>query len=287
MAALDSTPIANWQNAKLRLEKERKENAQCLTQPQTCSQSIRDWQQKIATWSDLSDFEQITAVNRFANRVIRYTEDSKNFQKSDYWATPAQSLRGGRGDCEDYVLLKYETLLSLGFAKQDLRIVVVTDQRKNIGHAVLSVKTAKGTFILDNQNQRVLRHDSIRHYAPLYSINEKGRWMNVATRDVRKRNAAPVVLVADNVEQNNVMPAAASVAQAVPKPVYKKPIDVKPVQAQTITPRLQAVASIAMLRYPVSIAERESDIIVKPPTVLQRWAILISPLFKFFAQTDA
>jgi predicted transglutaminase-like cysteine proteinase len=61
----------------------------------------------------------------------------------------------GYGDCEDYVLLKRRMLMQAGWPRQALLITVVRD-RQGDGHAVLTVKTDKGEFILDNQNEQVL-----------------------------------------------------------------------------------------------------------------------------------
>ncbi len=284
MAAVGVAPIKNWESAQIRLTLERKKTSNCLAHPDTCAQSVRKWQKKIVAWRKLNAGEQIAAVNRFANRTIRYTDDRKTFKKSDYWATPLQSLRG-RGDCEDYVLLKYESLLALGFAKNDLRIVVVMDQRKNLAHAVLSVKTAAGTFILDNQDQRVLSHDSIRHYAPLYSINEKGRWVNFATRQLKKQKAPPMVLVAGNAELNDVAPAL-RVTKINIEPVFKPTASAKPVVAWSLKPRLQATASLSLLRTSISVAERKPEALAPPPTFLQRWATVFEPLLKFVRQSN-
>ncbi len=61
----------------------------------------------------------------------------------------------GKGDCEDYVLLKRRMLMQAGWPREALLITVVRD-KKGDGHAVLTVKTDKGDFILDNQAENVL-----------------------------------------------------------------------------------------------------------------------------------
>lgn len=288
VASIGAAPIANWDNVQGRLQQERKLAARCLTQPEACSKHLLDWQSKIAGWRDLAVAEQVAEVNRFANRAIRYTDDRKTFKKSDYWATPIQSLRG-RGDCEDYALLKYESLLALGFPKQDLRIVVVMDQRKNIAHAVLSVKTDAGTFILDNQNQRVLRDDAIRHYAPLYSINEKGRWLNIATRAIKPRRLEQTIVVA-RAKTPDAVPALDNVktATAVTKPAFKPSIVAAiPPEVKAPTPRLQAIAAAALLRPSVSMVERALPTPAVAPTQPYRWASLLAPLVNFLTRALA
>ena len=61
----------------------------------------------------------------------------------------------GKGDCEDYVLLKRRMLMQAGWPREALLITVVRD-KKGDGHAVLTVKTDKGDFILDNQEEQIL-----------------------------------------------------------------------------------------------------------------------------------
>jgi hypothetical protein len=179
-------------------------------------------------------------------------------------------------------LLKYASLRALGFVEDQLRIVILNDLKSGLGHAVLSVKTASGTFILDNQDNRVLRHDSIKHYAPVYSVNAKGRWINIATRDLKKRKVAPVVLVASAAELGDVLPAAASfeMAKVIPKPTFKKARNVGYMFAQPIRSRLQAVAAISLMYQSMSVAEHETKIFAKPPTVLQRWTEFFTPFVK-------
>jgi predicted transglutaminase-like cysteine proteinase len=61
----------------------------------------------------------------------------------------------GYGDCEDYVLLKRHLLIKAGWPRAALLVTVVRDQRGD-GHAVLTVRTTKGEFVLDNQVEKVL-----------------------------------------------------------------------------------------------------------------------------------
>src|SRR5205085_243851 len=70
---------------------------------------------------------------------------------SERWNYPDD----GYGDCEDYVLLKRKMLMQAGWPRQALLITVVRDKQGD-GHAVLTVKTDKGEFILDNQTEEVL-----------------------------------------------------------------------------------------------------------------------------------
>jgi predicted transglutaminase-like cysteine proteinase len=61
----------------------------------------------------------------------------------------------GYGDCEDYALEKRKLLIEAGWPREALLMTVVRDQNGN-GHAVLTVKTDRGEFILDNQTSDIL-----------------------------------------------------------------------------------------------------------------------------------
>ena len=96
-------------------------------------------------WRDL------TRVNRRINERIKPMTDLEHYGVVEKWAYPDD----GYGDCEDYVLLKRRVLMQAGWPREALLITVVRD-KKGEGHAVLTVKTDKGEFILDNQNEDVL-----------------------------------------------------------------------------------------------------------------------------------
>jgi predicted transglutaminase-like cysteine proteinase len=98
-----------------------------------------------AAWRDL------LKVNRWVNETIKPMTDMDHWGVIEKWSIPTD----GYGDCEDYVLLKRKMLIDAGWPREALLITVVRD-RKGEGHAVLTVKTDKGEFVLDNQNESVV-----------------------------------------------------------------------------------------------------------------------------------
>jgi predicted transglutaminase-like cysteine proteinase len=96
-------------------------------------------------WKDL------LRINKWVNDAIKPITDLEHWGVVERWNYPDD----GYGDCEDYVLLKRKLLMQAGWPRQALLITVVRDKRGD-GHAVLTVKTDKGEFILDNQNEEVL-----------------------------------------------------------------------------------------------------------------------------------
>ena len=92
----------------------------------------------------------VRRVNLMVNAMIHPISDTDHWGVIDRWDMP----RDGYGDCEDYVLLKRKLLMSEGLPRQSLLVTIVKDE-KGDGHAVLTVKTDRGDFILDNMNDEV------------------------------------------------------------------------------------------------------------------------------------
>jgi len=105
----------------------------------------RDIVMSQAAWRDL------LKVNRWVNESVKPMTDMDHWGVIEKWSLPTD----GYGDCEDYVLLKRKMLIDAGWPREALLITVVRD-RKGEGHAVLTVKTDKGEYILDNQNENVV-----------------------------------------------------------------------------------------------------------------------------------
>jgi predicted transglutaminase-like cysteine proteinase len=96
-------------------------------------------------WTDL------VQVNNWVNEKIKPVTDLEHWGVVERWNYPDD----GYGDCEDYVLLKRRMLIKAGWPREALLVTVVRD-KKGEGHAVLTVKTNKGEFVLDNQEAEVL-----------------------------------------------------------------------------------------------------------------------------------
>lgn len=117
---------------------------------------------------------QLDAVNRHMNKH-QYITDLANWGVTDYWETPKEFFIKD-GDCEDFAIAKFKSLLYLGFRNEDMRIVVLEDLNLKVAHAVLAVYVGNQAYILDNQAEQVIQDKKIKHYIPIYSINETNWW---------------------------------------------------------------------------------------------------------------
>ena len=122
-----------------------------------------------ATWAVMVE------VNRSINAAIEPATDQDHWHVADRWDYPTD----GKGDCEDYVLLKRKVLMERGFPRQALLVTVVIDQNGD-GHAVLTVKTDHGDFVLDNMRDDVLAWVRTGYrFVKRQSQEEPNRWVAI------------------------------------------------------------------------------------------------------------
>ena len=138
-----------------------------------------DWRDTIAEGSALSDMDRLHLANQFANRRIRFVSDNDHWQKSDYWATPLESLGSKGGDCEDFAIFKYFTLKAMGVDESKMRLMYVRALLINEPHMVLIYfEDPKAMpLVLDNLKTQILPASQRRDLKPVYSFNGQGLWL--------------------------------------------------------------------------------------------------------------
>ncbi|MFZ0422404.1 MAG: transglutaminase-like cysteine peptidase [Xanthobacteraceae bacterium] len=114
---------------------------ECRTKPS----APRDVVLSAQAWKDLQ------RINLWVNTNVKPMTDMDHWGVVERWNYPDD----GYGDCEDYVLQKRKMLLQAGWPREALLITVVRDKNGD-GHAVLTVKTDKGEYILDNQTDTIV-----------------------------------------------------------------------------------------------------------------------------------
>ena len=137
---------------------------------------LSNWANELRSLQNLSKFQKIAAVNTLVNQR-RYADDRRNYGRSDYWASPREFLSRG-GDCEDYAILKFASLLALGVNDQDMRLVVgrLSNGRP---HAFLATNVGSQEYILDNRQSQVYLTTNRTDYVPKYSMNLSYRWSHI------------------------------------------------------------------------------------------------------------
>ena len=138
---------------------------ECETKPL----EARDIVMTPKAWKDL------TELDRWVNDTIRPMTDMDHWGVVERWNYPDD----GYGDCEDYVLQKRKMLMQAGWPREALLITVVRD-KNNDGHAVLTVKSDKGEYVLDNQTDDiVLWSDTGYRFVKRQSQSDPNVWISL------------------------------------------------------------------------------------------------------------
>lgn len=142
------------------------------------------WQKMHNAANRAPENTKISLVNNFFNQRIRFVDDVIVWGQPDYWATPLETLHKGAGDCEDYAIAKYFTLLAMGVPPARLRLIYVRAAMNRDGavnfipHMVLAYYPTPGKepLVLDNLID-VIRPASARpDLRPVFSFNTEGLW---------------------------------------------------------------------------------------------------------------
>jgi len=143
----------------------------CQRTPQECARmkQTRPVELTRNLWSVIVD------TNNLVNTMITPRTDMELWGVEERWTYPVN----GYGDCEDYVLEKRRRLIKAGVPASNLLITVLR-QRNGDGHAVLTVNTSMGDFVLDNLEPRVLAwNETDYQFLKRQSSKHAGMWVSI------------------------------------------------------------------------------------------------------------
>lgn len=148
--------------------------------------AVRALQALLTELQPLDENDKLTAINEFYNQRIVYSTDTQVWGLTDYWASPLEMLEKGRGDCEDYVIAKYFSLVALGVPAARLRLVYVRAVLAGVvqAHMVLAYYPRPGAepLILDNLVEDMRLASARTDLTPVFSFNSVGLWQGVGTQ---------------------------------------------------------------------------------------------------------
>lgn len=139
---------------------------------------FRAWAQLMQRLSDKPENVKLEEVNSFFNQ-FNFQSDFETHGVEDYWKSPEEFIIDGGGDCEDYAIIKYFTLISLGVPTEKLRITYVTSLTLKQAHMVLSYYPTPEAepLILDSLESKILKASKRSDLKPVYSFNGEGLWL--------------------------------------------------------------------------------------------------------------
>lgn len=195
---------AKWDIARRDLATDLAAVERCGAHPADCSPAARTLRGMVDRAEALPPEERVAFVNRSVNRSIRYASDVSRHGLVDVWSSPLKVI-GGFGDCEDYAIAKYSLLRRLGISSEDVRILLVWDNRAREDHAVLAVRQHGIWLMLDNRYDEISEDTKTTHYRPVFALQES----------MVSLFAAPLTHV---LEQDDVAPASGWAEEQVLSP---------------------------------------------------------------------
>jgi predicted transglutaminase-like cysteine proteinase len=155
---------------------------------------LSSWRSLIEQGGALDERSKLQTVNDFINRSVSYGTDRQIWGMDDYWATPLETLSRGRGDCEDFAIGKYFSLVEMGIPSEKLRLTFVKALSLNQAHMVLAYypSQTEQPLILDNLEPRIKPATERRDLLPVYAFNNHGIFLGRALQ--RQSRQSPQLL---------------------------------------------------------------------------------------------
>ena len=120
-------------------------------------------------------WHELERINRWVNTHVKPMTDMDHWGVVERWNYPDD----GYGDCEDYVLLKRRLLIQLGWPRESLLVTVVL-ANEDEGHAVLTVTTDQGDYVLDNKREDILPwSETGYHFVKRQSQSDPNVWVSL------------------------------------------------------------------------------------------------------------
>lgn len=163
----------------------------------TDREAAEQWTRLVHTARGLPTGLRVSKVNEIINRRIRYDSDQAVWGRSDFWATPLQTFAQGRGDCEDFAIAKYFSLLESGIPDARLRLVVGRIRHGGRygslteAHMVLAYIPSDGAepLVLDNLVDVVRPLSRRPDLVPVFSFNRESIWLGLGKQGVPRTGA--------------------------------------------------------------------------------------------------
>ncbi len=148
----------------------------------SAARAVSGWLALLAQHRATPESQQLRVVNNFWNTEVRGGEDKDIWRETDYWATPLETLGKQAGDCEDFVIAKYFSLVHMGIPPEKLRLIYVRARiggmgsTQSIAHMVLGYYETPESdpLVLDNLSTSIMPASQRRDLTPVFSFNAQG-----------------------------------------------------------------------------------------------------------------
>jgi len=142
----------------------------CIAERDACETGhLLRYRRLLELAAGLTPAEQLDLVQEYFNSVEQVLPSGAD------WSSLYQVAKTHVADCKGIALGKYFTLRRLGWPADDLRVVMNWDDRERDWHAVLAVRAADETLILDSI-LGLQPPEAFSYGYMVYSISELGLW---------------------------------------------------------------------------------------------------------------
>lgn len=153
------------------------------------AQAVSRWMVMLSQHRGAPESQQLRAVNDFWNSAVRGGEDRHIWAQPDYWATPLETLGKQAGDCEDFVIGKYFSLVHMGVPAEKLRLIYVRARIGGMGSSTTIAHMVLGYYatpdadplVLDNLMGSITSASQRRDLTPVFSFNAQGIYVAGST----------------------------------------------------------------------------------------------------------
>jgi predicted transglutaminase-like cysteine proteinase len=165
--------LEKWSRARAEIAQELEAVARCRAN-QPCPPAAQKLIDLSSEGAGRSGRAKVGLINRAVDLAIGPTSDEAQWGVADHWSAPFETIRTGRGDCEDYAIVKYAALLEAGIPSDDIKIVILKNAFPAEDHAVLAARVDGEWLILDNRTLMLVRDMDMTRAVPQLVLDQEG-----------------------------------------------------------------------------------------------------------------
>ena len=167
--------LEKWLNVEREIDDERLVLRVCEENRASCqSPTALQFLAIVDSGRALGGRARIGEINRAINLKLKPKSDLALYGTDDVWSAPLATLAIGAGDCEDYAIAKFVALQEAGVSPDDLRIVILRDDRREEDHAVVAARLDGNWLMLDNRHMVMVEDQQVRRYRPVFLVDRDG-----------------------------------------------------------------------------------------------------------------
>ncbi len=184
--------LDKWLSVEREVDDERLVLRMCEENRTSCqSQPALQFLSIVDSGRILEGRARLGEINRAINLKLKPMSDLALYGAEDVWSSPLATFAIGAGDCEDYAIAKFFALQEAGVSPDDLRIVILRDDRREEDHAVVAARLDGSWLMLDNRHMVMVEDQQVQRYRPVFLVDRDGVKLYSDTPAIAERSRGP------------------------------------------------------------------------------------------------